>query len=477
MSVFLQDLRYSLRLFRQSPGFALVAVLALAFGIGVNSAIFTLLNAIALRPLPVYKAGEVVTVYQVMQGLRSRNVHGSRAYLLLPRVRGLPRSEPRLHRSCGACLHAPGARRSRIAAALRLRGLLQLFLAAGATLHMGRGFLPSECGAQGSAPVVVLSYALWKGHFAADPQILGKSIVLNRGSYTVVGVAPEGFSGASLDRRGRLGAFLRARAVEPGQEELPGRCQHELARSGRPLEARRLPRRRPRRPGGHRRRCGSPEPGPQDHASGGHRNLHEQSGRARSRAGRRRGDPGRGQPGAGDRLRQSREPPAGARRGPPKRDCRPPGGGRLALAAAPPVAHREPAALRRGRGSRPAGRMGDPAYDGSRADGAAPRRGPFHRPESESRYTNRALLPGAGFRHRHRLRPDSRPAGFESRPQFGAQGFRRHDGRTFRGMAAQFAGHRAGRRLPGAAGRRRTAGARPTIRPGHRSRVSRRGAS
>src|SRR5260370_17573325 len=81
MSFLVSDLRYSLRTLRKSLGFALVAVLALAFGIGVNSAIFTLLNAIALRPLPVYNAGEVVTVYQMMQGLRSRNVHGSQAYL------------------------------------------------------------------------------------------------------------------------------------------------------------------------------------------------------------------------------------------------------------------------------------------------------------------------------------------------------------------------------------------------------------
>ena len=79
MHVFLQDLRYSLRLFRKSPGFAFVAVLALAFGIGMNTAIFTLLNAIALRPVPVRDSGDVVTVYQTIKGNRQRNVHGARA--------------------------------------------------------------------------------------------------------------------------------------------------------------------------------------------------------------------------------------------------------------------------------------------------------------------------------------------------------------------------------------------------------------
>src|SRR3954452_11676855 len=84
MGVLRQDVGYSLRTFRRSPGFVLVAVLALAFGIGVNSAIFTLLNAVALRRLPVKNAGEVVTVYQVMAGLKSRNVHGSKSYLSYP---------------------------------------------------------------------------------------------------------------------------------------------------------------------------------------------------------------------------------------------------------------------------------------------------------------------------------------------------------------------------------------------------------
>ena len=69
------------------------------------------------------------------------------------------------------------------------------------TLAMGRGFLPGRMRRAGLGPVVVISHRLWKGHFAADPQILGKTIVLNRGNYTVVGVAPEGFSGASFSAR------------------------------------------------------------------------------------------------------------------------------------------------------------------------------------------------------------------------------------------------------------------------------------
>src|SRR3954469_5365201 len=104
MSALLQDLRYSLRLYRKSPGFALVAVLALAFGIGVNSAIFTLLNAIALRPLPVDKPSDVVTVYQVMQGLKNRNVHGSRAFFSYTEYQAY---RDQSHVFSGLAAHAP----------------------------------------------------------------------------------------------------------------------------------------------------------------------------------------------------------------------------------------------------------------------------------------------------------------------------------------------------------------------------------
>src|ERR1051326_1933887 len=84
MTNVLLDLRQSLRMLAKSPGFVVVAVLALGFGIAVNSAVFTLLNAIALRPLPVRDSGSVVTMYQTMQGRRERNVHGDPSLFSLP---------------------------------------------------------------------------------------------------------------------------------------------------------------------------------------------------------------------------------------------------------------------------------------------------------------------------------------------------------------------------------------------------------
>ena len=209
MSVLLQDLRYCVRLFRKSPGFVFVAVLALGFGIGVNSAIFTLLNAIALRPIPVSNPGEVVTVYQVMRGLRSRNVHGSRAFLSYPEYLEY-RNQNRVftglaaHSVAQVTLGGPGAR--------ALAGVLvtcNYFSVLASPMPLGRGFREDECGAAGSAPVVVLSDRLWRSHYGADPGIIGRQVVLNRATFTVIGVAPQGFSGASI-QGGDLWAPLSA---------------------------------------------------------------------------------------------------------------------------------------------------------------------------------------------------------------------------------------------------------------------------
>lgn len=198
MGVFVQDLRYSIRMLRNAPGFAVVAVLALAFGIGVNGAIFTLLNALALRPLPVKNSGEVVTVYQMIRGLKSRNIHGSRSYLSYSEYSAF---RDQNHVFSGLTAYSAARLTLGGPAARSLTGFLvscNYFPVLTGSLPLGRGFLPEECGVPGGSPVVVVSHSLWKGQFASDPGILGKTITLNRGIYTIVGVGPEGFAGASV---------------------------------------------------------------------------------------------------------------------------------------------------------------------------------------------------------------------------------------------------------------------------------------
>src|SRR5215475_11835577 len=198
MTNILLDLRQSLRMLLQSPGFVLVAVLALGFGIAINSAVFTLLNAIALRPLPVHDSGSLVTIYQAMQGLGERNVHGDQSLFSLPEYTAF-RDQNNVFTGLAAYSNAQltlGGSEAR-----QLSGDLvtcNYFDAIAQGLTLGRGFRPDECVAAGASAVVVISQRLWQRQFGSDAQILEKPIVLNGRSFTIVGVGPEGFTGASL---------------------------------------------------------------------------------------------------------------------------------------------------------------------------------------------------------------------------------------------------------------------------------------
>jgi hypothetical protein len=207
-------------MFRKSPGFAAVAVLALAFGIGVNAAIFTLLNAVALRPLPVKNPGEVVTVYQSMRGLRSRNIHGSKAYLSYPEYAAY---RDRNHTLTGLAAFATeklSVGGGGVRAATGQLTTCNYFSALSGAMTMGRGFLPEECASPGAGPVAVLSYAFWKRQYAGDPSVLGKTIVLNRHPFTIVGVGAEGFSGASILGADVWSPISMQQVYEPGREFL-----------------------------------------------------------------------------------------------------------------------------------------------------------------------------------------------------------------------------------------------------------------
>jgi putative ABC transport system permease protein len=185
LETFWQDLRYGTRMLMKQSGFTLIAVLILALGIGANTAIFSMANALLLRSLPVPQSAELVTVsrgdgtgeplsYPDFVALRERN--GVLAGLAASHFAGV---------SFGNGARSEMLRGELVSSdyfdVLRLRPAL------------GRGFLPEE--ERSAQPVVVLSHGLWQSRFGADPQIIGQTITLQRQRYTVIGVAPAGFNG------------------------------------------------------------------------------------------------------------------------------------------------------------------------------------------------------------------------------------------------------------------------------------------
>jgi predicted permease len=193
-----QDVRYSIRTLRKHPSFAIVAILALALGIGVNTGIFTILNAIALRPLPVADAGKVVSVYQSFRGKTNRNVNGSGAYFSYPEY-----LDYRDHNDVFSGLAVSAIARPSMGGgdAKRLEGQVvscNYFGVLGRLPALGREFSADECNTPDNAPVLVLSNTFWNSQFHGDPKAIGSVVQLNRRAFTIIGVAPAGFDGTSI---------------------------------------------------------------------------------------------------------------------------------------------------------------------------------------------------------------------------------------------------------------------------------------
>jgi hypothetical protein len=149
-----QDVRYSIRTFRKQPGFAIVAVLALALGIGVNTGIFTILNAIALRPLPVADAGRVVSVYQSFRGKINRNANGSISYFSYPEYLNY-RDNNHVLSGLAVSANAPASLGG--ADARHIEGqVVNFFTVLGRSPILGREFSADECAQPDAAPVAIL---------------------------------------------------------------------------------------------------------------------------------------------------------------------------------------------------------------------------------------------------------------------------------------------------------------------------------
>ena len=187
MSAFLQDVRYGLRNLTRSPGFTAAAVLTLALGIGANTAVFSVVNTVMLKPLPYAEPDRLVHVESMWT--RGTPIPNPLSYpdFFDFRARNHVFEHLVTWRSTELALTGVGV-------PVQLFGEMvtwDLFPALGIQPELGRGFLPSEEAA--SARVVILSHALWQSRFGGDRGIVGQSITLERKPYTVIGVAPEGF--------------------------------------------------------------------------------------------------------------------------------------------------------------------------------------------------------------------------------------------------------------------------------------------
>lgn len=185
-----QDARYALRLLANKPGFAAIAVLTLALGIGANTAIFSVVNAVLLGSLPYAEPDRLVFVAETT---------GSRP---------MPVSYPnfldwRAHQSALEKLAAYSADDFNLTGldqADRVSGELvsdDYFELLGVNAILGRTFLEEENKTPGAAPVAMISHGFWQSRFGGDDNVLGRSLKLNDADFTIIGVAPEGFHGFS----------------------------------------------------------------------------------------------------------------------------------------------------------------------------------------------------------------------------------------------------------------------------------------
>ena len=196
----LQDLRYAVRTLIKSPGFTAATVLTLALGIGANSAIFSVVNTVLLKPLPYDRPDQLVAIF-------SRDAQGQRQYVTQPDLddwRTMSRSFTTLGSYVGQSVNLTGLDEPQ-----RVLGVFvssDFFSALGVQPASGRLFLPGE-DRQGAERVAVLSDRVWHSRLGGDKTIVGKSINFNGEPYTVVGILPTGFVFPAMDADVYLPAF------------------------------------------------------------------------------------------------------------------------------------------------------------------------------------------------------------------------------------------------------------------------------
>ena len=223
----LRDLRFAVRSLRKSPGFTAVTIATLALGIGANTAIFTIVHAVMLARLPFQEPDRVVVVWETnVQRPGRSNVVGPANFLRWQARATVFRSMSAFY-DFRTSLTGSGEPEELVAQAVTP----DFFATLGVSPLLGRTFTPDE-GPDGRDSVAILSHALWQRRFGGDPEVVGRSIVLNRRPFTVIGVMPAGV-GLFLKNGSLVGKppeLWEPFAFRPEQSQPQGRYMSAIAR-------------------------------------------------------------------------------------------------------------------------------------------------------------------------------------------------------------------------------------------------------
>ncbi len=195
-----QDIRYALRGLRKSPGFAAVAILTLALGIGANTAIFTVINAVFFHPIPVKDPARLVEIFTVDQrrflGLAnnffpSSYPNNEDIQRRAQSFEGMTIQSSAFPRVSMTVNGQPNQYFAQLASG-------NFFDVMGVRAQLGRTFRPEEDRETGAGPVVVLNHGFWERVMASNPSVIGQSVLINGQGFTIIGVAPKGFQGTTV---------------------------------------------------------------------------------------------------------------------------------------------------------------------------------------------------------------------------------------------------------------------------------------
>ncbi|MGH9357899.1 MAG: ABC transporter permease, partial [Terriglobia bacterium] len=239
LETLLQDLRYGLRTMRRGPGLTAVAVLSLALGIGANTAIFSLMNAVMLRELPVKNPGQLVLLGTGRSGGSTDDF--ARTDLYSYSFYRKMRQKNQVFSSVSAMLSLMFRKmHGKVGTSANLEPMdVQLvsgiyFSMLGVKPIVGRAFTEADDEPAGGHPVAMVSYFWWKRRFGRDPAILGKTVTLGSTVYTIIGVTPPEFFGTTVGQSPDLWIPLSMeKQVSPGWNGLDDKWFESLYILGR----------------------------------------------------------------------------------------------------------------------------------------------------------------------------------------------------------------------------------------------------